>query len=284
MKKEIVSVIAFVLMGLVTAGVLVGKVNAALQYGTGYYVNLCGGGTTANTYSCNSGCNPSTGECKSDNEGVVKYICTGKWDQCLESESYWSNQNQVTTLSCGKTVQLSLFDKKCRREDGSWDQSCKLLGYMVWYSGDCWNGGSTYPTPIKSTTSPTVRPSMTPTPSPTRIPTPTNPFTPTVSPTSKLGALISTAPSPTLADGGVTIRVCGQRCTEDKFCGAGFVCSSGVCRNAACTADKTCFCGAGATASGQKSPQTGGEVLWIGIAGLVLGSGIVFKSLSKRVW
>ena len=130
------AIIAFLVFG---AGVGVAK--AAIAYGTGYYVNLCGGGTAAAQYNCNAGCSPTSGACESGNNGAVKYTCVGKWNQCVESESGWSGREEVGNPGCNRTVQLSLFDKKCRREDGGWDQTCQLLGYMVWYSGEC--GGPT---------------------------------------------------------------------------------------------------------------------------------------------
>jgi len=105
-----------------------GVVRAALTLGNGYYTNLCDSGTNAIYYSCDKGCNPSAGTCTSSNSGAVKYVCAGNWNQCLESESLWSNFEQMNDTGCGQTVQLSLFDKKCRRDDGPWENSCRLLG------------------------------------------------------------------------------------------------------------------------------------------------------------
>ncbi len=238
--------------------------HAALSYGSGTYVNLCGSGTAATRYSCDVGCNPTTGTCQSQSGGVVKYTCSGRWDQCLESEGYWSNSESFGTAACGKTIQLSLYDKTCRRQDGTWNPECKLLGYMVWYSGDCWDGTGTPPiTPLPT------RPVLRVTPTVAVIPTTILSQPPTGTPT-----LVTTkTPTPTI------IRACGQMCTNDSACGAGFGCFQGVCRNPSCPSDKSCFCG-----KVQTTPDTGGEG-WIllGAAG-VFGIGFGVKTLAKRIW
>lgn len=257
-----------------TAGFLLAAsaVKAALTYGSGYYTNLCDSGTAATYYSCDPGCDPAKGSCQGENSGVVKWVCSGKWNQCLESESQWSDFEKVDDISCGYTVQLSKFDRKCRREDGSWDSNCKLLGYMVWYSGDCWPGGQT-PPPV--TTAPTAKPS------PTRVPTATPP---NPSPTDSA----ENSPTPTVTPKPAN-KICGLSCKQATDCGAGFACVSGVCRNPACTSDKTCFCqgevAATASAVTEKSPDTGWEV-WGGMAAmLVLGwTGIRLRKVAKSMW
>jgi cell division septation protein DedD len=169
-----------------------GVARANTTFGTGYYTNLCGSGTAATSYSCDPGCDLSSGFCSSNNGGVVRWVCSGKWDQCIEAESQWGNNQDVTGVNCNKTVQISLFDKKCRREDGSWDTSCQLKGYMVWYSGECSANFTPMPTkqvnanePISST--PTRTPALSPTASaaiqPTNTPTPTIQATRTPTPT-----------------------------------------------------------------------------------------------------
>ncbi|HBC72199.1 hypothetical protein A2379_00335 [Candidatus Amesbacteria bacterium RIFOXYB1_FULL_47_13] len=239
---------------------------AAINFGGGVYVNLCGSGTAASYYSCDPGCSIQTGSCQSQNEGVVKWICSGKWGQCLESESGWSNFEDVDSPGCSKTIQISLFDKKCRRQDNSWDESCKMLGYMVWYSGDC-----------RTSTSPTVTPRLTPTPSagPTRTPTPTTAPKPTTTPASKISS-----PVPTLIPG--VANVCGNYCTKGEDCGAGFACQDGVCRNPSCPGDESCFCGDVAGAVTDKNPKTGWEE-WVLLAGaLILGpAGWKLKRMAK---
>jgi len=264
-------------MGLFLA---VSPVKAALTYGNGYYTNLCDSGTAATYYNCDSGCDPKTGSCRSETMGVVKWVCSGKWNQCLESESQWSNLEQVDNIGCGYTVQISKFSEKCRMENGSWNSNCRLLGYMVWYSGDCWQEG----TPRV----PTGRPSSTPKPivsltvTPSQVPNAQSKLASvlTITPTQK------PSPSPT---GGVGERICGLKCKGATDCQAGFACVSGACRNPACETDKTCFClgGKEATSSAitKKSPDTGPEV-WLGMAGMVfLGwLGLRMRRAAKKLW
>lgn len=245
-------------------------VQAAIGYNGGAYVNLCGTGTAATNYTCSAACNPQTGSCSGSNNGVVKYVCSGRWDQCFEAESYWSNYAEIGNQSCGKTVQLSVFDKTCRKEDGTWDSSCKLQGYMVWYSGDCWSGVGPTPTPFGGGQ---VR--STPTGSPT--------VTPTIAPTSRLNPGVTMTPTPTNAP-----KVCGRTCVMQSDCGAGFTCYQGVCRNPACSADASCFCStlgtSSSTGSGKTSPETGGgELLLFAIPGL-FGAGFVARKYASKVW
>ena len=238
---------------------------AALSYGNGYYTNLCDSGTAATYYNCDPGCDPAAGSCRSENQEVVKWVCGGKWNQCLESESRWSNFEQVDQVGCGYTVQLSKFDRKCRREDGSWDSGCRLLGYMVWYSGDCQPGSQQPASAV--TAAPTSLPSATPSPSPTRVPSPT-------------GESVTQSPGE---------KVCGIKCAQATDCSVGFACMEGECRNPACPADKTCFCqgnqAATASAVTKKSPDTGPEV-WLGMAGMLLlgWTGWRLKKYSRRLW
>lgn len=248
-----------------------GVVKAALVFGSGYYTNLCDSGTEATYYSCDKRCNVATGACTSSNDGVVKYICLGKWNQCLESESGWSNFEQVRGVVCGYTVQLSLFDKKCRNEDGSWNSSCQLLGYLVWYSGDC------RPTAI-----------ITPTTAPVQAVI--------ISKLSNLSAVLggvsptivpSVTPQPTTPAG---VNICGTKCTLGVDCAAGFACITGVCRNPACTGDINCFCQQGGSVvkpvvSGKATPDTGVET-WLGMAGMViLGlAGFKLRKMARKVW
>lgn len=255
---------------------MVPSAQAAITFGSGYYTNLCDSGTTASFYNCDPGCNPTTGICQSSNQGVVKWVCTGKWNQCLESESQWTNYEQVDKVSCGYTVQLSVFDKKCRREDGAWDNSCKLLGYMVWYSGDCYSGSNSggniaASTPFPSPTAPVSTSKLTKIVA-TLVPTVKPTAKPTITPTPIPGA-----------------KICGLKCSKAIDCKAGFACVSGSCRNPACVSDKSCFCTgeAAATASAitKTTPDTGIEV-WLGMGGmLALGwTGIKFRRLASKLW
>jgi hypothetical protein len=263
-----------------------GSVRAATSYGNGYYTNLCDSGTAATYYNCDPGCNPQTGSCSSTNDGVVKWVCQGKWNQCLEWESQWSNYEQIDTTGCGYTVQLSLFDKKCRRDDGTWDNTCRLLGYMVWYSGDCWPGVTT------PTAGPTPIPSSVPSPTPTVTATPTvkpdiNPTAVTVSQYSNLAAsgVVKPSPTPTAPP---MVGVCGRKCQLAADCQAGFACVNNFCRNPACPDDTTCFChgeSASSSAVTKTSPSTGVET-WLGMAGMAgLGVlGIRLKKWAGKVW
>jgi len=282
-------IFAAILMGAFGAGV--GVVRAALTFGSGTYVNLCGSGTAATVYTCNQGCNPATGRCEGNNEGVVKWTCSGRWNQCLEAESEWANSQELGNVSCGRTVQISLFDKKCRMADGTWDTSCQLLGYMVWYSGDCGTSGGN-PTPtaqLNPTNTPRVSPSPTTTPTGTPRPTATPRPTQTVSPSPSPASKFNTSPSPTPRRTSPTptaAAVCNKRCTEGDDCGAGFACEAGVCRNPACPADRTCFCGQVKGASGSGStPETGAEE-WLLVGGVVLAisGGVMMRRAAARIW
>lgn len=285
MKRSLAIVMGF-LVYLFLGGL---PVSANLTYGSGYYTNLCDSGTAAKYYSCDPGCNPVTGSCQSGNSGVVKWSCSGKWDQCLASETGWNGYQDVTGTACGTTVQLSLFDKKCRRDDGSWDNSCRLLGYMVWYSGDC-SPGYVKTAPVPLTVTPTVKAlaiaataTLAPTIKPTVTPKVT--VTTTVVPTavSKLAQLVSPTPIPTINP---ALKVCGKTCRLDSDCQIGFVCASGgVCRNPACIADTGCFCGQVAGAVAAKTPDTG-ETSWWGAVGLLLAGvlGVYIRKQAKKVW
>ncbi len=251
MKKYIV----FSILYLVSFGIFARPVNAAVNFGSGTYTNLCGTGTAATAYRCEARCNTTTGICESENNGVVRWLCPGRWEQCLEQESNFSNRASLDNVACGKTVQISVFDKKCRLEDGAWDTSCELKGYMVWYSGDCRVGSTT----------PTVMP--TPTPRgfpfnllPSATPRPTTPVTPTVTPKA----------------GSVSGNICGSTCGPSKLCSVGFVCDAGVCRNPSCMDDTTCFCAGGSSSTGSgnvnTTPETGADkwVYLLGFSGLMI--------------
>lgn len=272
MKKLTISS-AFVLIWLSGMGLGVKSARANLSYNGGYYTNLCGGGTAANTYSCNMSCAPTSGMCQSNNGGAVRYICSGKWTGCLESET-WGNAAQLGQVSCGNTVQLSLYDKKCRQDDGSWDSSCNLLGYMVWYSGDCW--GNTTPPPLNS------QPTATPIPLATAVPT-SRVATPTVTPTLKPTA----SPTPTVINSVQVI--CNKSCVMDSECGAGFGCVAGYCRNPICESDSTCFCStktATPAATGKGGTPETGISSWLGAVGMLLlaGAGWRMTKAADKLW
>ncbi len=125
-------------------------VSANMTYGSGEYINLCGSGTAATFNSCGGHCNTNTGSCSYPSTTVVKYTCDGREPDCRSNESNFSTYQSVSGTSCGKTVQIDVFSKKCRESNGSW--SCgdgDLKDYIVWYSGDC---GSTTPNPTPTPT------------------------------------------------------------------------------------------------------------------------------------
>jgi len=113
------------------------ETSANLNYGAGYYTNLCGSGTAANFYSCSANCNPATGDCSGNY--VVKWTCDGNTTDCRDNESAWSSYHKVDSPhpGCNKTVQIDVFSKNCRAGGGWSCGDSDLLGYMVWYSGDC---------------------------------------------------------------------------------------------------------------------------------------------------
>ena len=115
---------------------------APITYGTGYYTNLYGSGEAANLHT-GAYCNPSTGSCWAPGgagTSVVKFTCNGKTAHCneLNGTETWSTSNRVDNPhpGTGKTVQLDVFNKKCRVGDYGWETDCQELDYMVWYSGD----------------------------------------------------------------------------------------------------------------------------------------------------
>lgn len=163
-KKGIILGLATVLMGA-------GQVEAE-------WVNLCGDGTRAAVYTCPAECDQGEGVCRAENEGAVRWICTGKRYQCVEEgESEWGREARLGAPGCNRTVQLSVFDRKCRREDGGWDETCRILGYMVWYTGEC--GGQTSQTSQTNQTMPTATGVPTLMTSPTTVLRPTGGLSPT---------------------------------------------------------------------------------------------------------
>jgi hypothetical protein len=271
-----------VLAAVIALGAGYGSVLAAVSFGEGYYTNLCGTGTRATKYTCDLGCEPTDGKCESQNNGAVKYVCSGNWEQCLENESGWGNLETLGDPGCGKTIQLSLFDKKCRREDGSWDGSCRLLGYMVWYSGVCRDLLTPMPT-AKSVIIPTavVKPVTSPTQNLTPTPTSVSKFripTPTVKPTNQ--PTITVVPTK-------AVMVCNRKCAVDSDCGAGFTCEDRVCRNPSCPTDKSCFCGqvAGTNSGKLVTPDTGWPVwFWAIIAAGVGYGGWRMSKWGRALW
>jgi hypothetical protein len=100
---------------------------------------LCGTGIDASANTCNKGCDTSKGSCSTFfSKRVVKYTCDGRKTECRDNESAFASSQSVSGSTCGKTVQIDVFKRNCRANDGSW--RCgegDLVDYMVWYSGDC---------------------------------------------------------------------------------------------------------------------------------------------------
>lgn len=115
-------------------GLSVSPAFAGMPHNGGEYINLSGSGLSATSHTGNY-CSTSAGTCKGP--AVVKFTCDGRNPDCRSNESSFSGSQGLGSPGCGKSVQLDVFDKQCRRSDGSWDDSCKLLDYIVWYSGDC---------------------------------------------------------------------------------------------------------------------------------------------------
>jgi hypothetical protein len=193
MKKWLLPVIA----GIAVLAAGGSRVEAAISFGSGYYTNLCDSGTAANNYTCDPGCNPATGTCTSAQGGAVKYSCNGKLMQCMEAESAWGNAQTVGNPGCGKTVQLSLFNRKCRQNDGTWDDACVLKGYMVWYSGDCDPSLPKFTASPSATLKPTASHTVSPTGLPAATPKPTATPIPTATPRPTQTPQITLAATPT---------------------------------------------------------------------------------------
>ena len=115
--------------------------NGPVYYANGVYTNLCGTGTAATAHTCNGGCNTATGSCISGTSNVVKFTCEGKQTECRSNESAFASSHQVAGTSCGKTVQIDVFNKNCRA-GGGWNcNDDDIVDYIVWYSGDCTGTG-----------------------------------------------------------------------------------------------------------------------------------------------
>ncbi len=153
-----------------------------LVYEDGYYTNLFGGGTAAESHT-GSFCNPDTGRCNGGGDKwVVKWVCKGSeetnceaadikspWSQGTVNltSSYTSTTGQNMSVECGDTVQIDVFSEECDA-DGGW--TCGLPDdYMVWYRSCT---VTQTPTPTATPESSTVTPTTTPESS-TVTPTPT---------------------------------------------------------------------------------------------------------------
>ncbi len=153
------TVLLFSLLGLVFYAFNLTHAYAAQNYGSGYYINLSGGGADVNGniggYNDEADCQPANGVCNAKNRvtgqnyangNTQKYICNGRVLNCdntnapgnVVSSSVGYSQS-ISGASCGQTVQLDVFDGN------------SLHGFMTWYAGDCAYGGAASPTPGTNT-------------------------------------------------------------------------------------------------------------------------------------
>ncbi len=99
------------------------------------FTNCCGSGFSCTGGStCGRGCSGTS----CSGSYVFRYVCDGRQTECRSNESGPST-NASALDSCGKTVQVDVFNKNCRA-GGGW--SCgagDLLDYIVYYNGDCDN-------------------------------------------------------------------------------------------------------------------------------------------------
>lgn len=133
----------------VVALLVVKQVYAGTRFGSGEYINICGSGLNADGNGCGRGCNVGSGTCSASGPYVVKFTCDGKSSngQCLSNEETFATSASLNA-SCGKTVQIDVFNKKCRDSSGNWVcGNGDLQDYIVWYSGDCSSTSTPTPTP-----------------------------------------------------------------------------------------------------------------------------------------
>ncbi len=136
-QSILITIISFVFAFLVFH--YISEAKASVNYGSGFYTNLCGGGADVNGniggYNCEASCNTGSGVCEAPAGGHVdRYVCNGKITNCdntnapgnVVSFSTGGSKSLTESVSCGQTVQLDAFD------GGN-----SLKGFMTWYSGDC---------------------------------------------------------------------------------------------------------------------------------------------------
>lgn len=142
----------------------IASANANITFGNGYFINLSGGGAdlngNINNYNDEALCSTSQGFCQATNRNtnqdyangrVERYVCNGKTLNCDGAHNSGLISGPTVgkklfidgSVSCGKTVQLDVFDGN------------SLHGFMTWYSGDC-------PAPSSSSTSCSEQPSQYP--------------------------------------------------------------------------------------------------------------------------
>lgn len=122
------------------------SVAPVLAAGPGY-TNVCGSGTAANNYDnsrCPANCDMGSGNCTA---GATQYIfrfqCQGNQTVCTainEEKGGPGTTKNVKNVPCGQTAQVDVFNHDCRNNGWSCSDS-DVLGYLVYYGGDC--GGTT---------------------------------------------------------------------------------------------------------------------------------------------
>jgi len=152
-----------IIVGLLASLGYRGPDRPVLNYGSGYYTNVCGSGLAANRHRCSGECDPVKGECVSSRYFAEKLVCDGRQTECTENEN-WGNILKVDEgVGCGKTAVINVFDKNCRVNGWSCTED-NLRDYLVWYSGDC---GGDVTVGVSGTPTPSVKPSPTSRPSAT---------------------------------------------------------------------------------------------------------------------
>ncbi|MBI5151493.1 MAG: PKD domain-containing protein [Candidatus Pacebacteria bacterium] len=199
------------------------QVYANLKYGSGEYVNICGTGLAATENKCNKGCDTSSGTCSASGNYVVKFTCNGRTSdgECRSNETSFSTSQSLSGTTCGKTVQIDVFDRTCRNQYGQWE-TCALQDYIVWYSGDC----STTTTQRSCNESCSANSDC----------------------GSGLTCYSGSCRNPSCASQSScqcsppTPSACNGSCATNSDCASGLVCRSGYCRNSICDWKTSCQC------------------------------------------
>lgn len=179
--KKAFSVSTAIILGSLIWTFFPTKVEAGLKpvFG-GEYTNLFGSGLSSDSHNDATGkCNAGTGICSG--KFVIRTVCEGITTNCDDGTSHTSpiqveDGNASRSVNnpfpgFNRTVQIDVFDKSCRKTDGSWNCADNEVpaDYLVWYSGN--SAPTATPTQAPApTTTPTWAPVPTTTPTP-RVPT-----------------------------------------------------------------------------------------------------------------
>lgn len=106
------------------------------------FTNSCGGGTgNPNYYNCPANCSLANRTCSTGSGNgnfIFRFTCNGRVTECVSGEERLGTGTFGTTVGCGQTNQIDVFDHDCR--DSGWscpNGSDDLRGYIVWYGGNC---------------------------------------------------------------------------------------------------------------------------------------------------